>query len=236
MCYYNFAVVRIKNKVSCIIPAYNEGPRIRAVLDVISTSPFINEIIVINDGSKDDTKKVVEQYQNVKLISYSENKGKTFAVMMGLLQAKNDIIMLLDADLAGLTRADIGNLVSPVVSKKVDVSMSICQNSLLPYRILGVDFASGQRVFHKKIISDFGMLEQLPEYGLEVFLNNIIIENKLKLKIVNWKKVIAIRKSQKVGWWYGNLGEIKMTSQILSTVSFPKLVFQTIHLRSLSAR
>jgi len=223
-----------KNKVSCIIAAYNEGPWIDAVLSVISNNSLIDEIIVVNDGSKDDTKLVVEKYSNVQLISYSKNKGKTFAVMTGLSRAKGNIIMLLDADLLFLNDNDIKNLILPVTSGEADVSMSICQNSSLPYKMLGVDFESGQRVFHKKIIPDLKVLSHLPKYGLEVFINNIIIKNKLKLKIVNWGTVVAIRKSQKIGWWYGTYEEMKMTSQVVSTIPLSKLLLQIKHLRSLS--
>src|SRR3989344_4396618 len=179
-------MTQTKNKVSCIIAAYNEGPRIGAVLDAISNNSLIDEIIVVNDGSKDNTQAVVEQYSKIQLISHSENKGKTFAVMTGLSQAKSNIILLLDADLVDLNNRDIENLIRPVFSGQVNASMSICRNSLLPYKMLGIDFASGQRVFHKKIIPDLEVLSHLPKYGLEVFINSIIIKNNLKLKIVNW--------------------------------------------------
>lgn len=224
----------VKSKVSCIIAAYNEGPRIGAVLDVVSNHPLIDEIIVVNDGSKDNTKAVVEQYLNIQLISHSHNKGKTFAVMTGLLKAKNDIVILLDADLLNLSRKDVENLILPVLYGEVDISMSIWQNSLLSCKILGIDFISGQRVFNKKIIPDLKILLHLPKYGLEVFINNIIIKNKLKLKIVNWSTVVAIRKSQKVGWLYGTFGDLKMTYQAVSTISLLTFLLQTKHLKSLS--
>ena len=223
-----------ENKVSCIIAAYNEGPRIGAVLSVISGSSIIDEIIVVNDGSNDNTREIVEQYPNAQLVSYSQNKGKTFAVMTGLSRAKNDIVMLLDADLVDLNYKDIENLILPVVSGQADVSMSIWQNSALPCKILGIDLESGQRVFYKKIIPDLKILSKLPRYGLEVFINNIIVEKKLKLKIVNWDTVVAIRKSQKIGWWYGTFGDIKMTFQVVSTIPLSTLIFQIKDLKSLS--
>jgi|SRR3989344_5684573 len=223
-----------RNKVSCIIAAYNEGPRIDAVLSVISNNSLVDEIIVVNDGSEDNTKAIVEKYPNVQLISYSKNKGKTFAIMEGLSLAKSDIVMLLDADLVDLNNKDIENLILPVTSGQADVSMSIWQNSLLPCKILGIDFQSGQRVFYKKIIPDLEVLSHLPKYGLEIFINNIIVENKLKLKIVNWDTVVAIRKSQKIGWWYGTFGDIKMTFQVVSTIPLSKFIFQIKDLKSLS--
>lgn len=222
-----------KNKISCVIAAYNEGPRIGAVLSVVSNNSLIDEIIVVNDGSKDNTKAVVEQYPNVQLISYSKNKGKTFAVMKGMSQAKGDIIMLLDADLVDLNNKDIENLILPVTSGQADASMSICHNSSLPYKIIGIDLISGQRVFSKKIIPDLKVLSQLPKYGLEIFLNNIFIKNKLKLKIVEWDTVLAPRKYKKIGWWFGIFEDTKMTFQVVSTVSLPKLLFQIKHLKSL---
>ena len=225
------------SEVCVIMPVYNGAKTIELAIKSLLCQTYTQwNCVIVNDGSKDNTKLVVEQYSNVQLISYSKNKGKTFAVMTGLSRAKGNIIMLLDADLLYLNDNDIENLILPVASGEVDVSISICQNSSLPYKMLGVDFESGQRVFHKKIIPDFEVLSQLPKYGLEVFLNNIIIKNKLKLKIINWDTVMAIRKSQKIGWWYGTYEEMKMTSQVVSTIPLSKLVFQIKHLRSLSVK
>jgi len=222
-----------QTKVSCIIAAYNEENLIGKVLSVVSTHPLVDEVIVVDDSSTDNTKTVIQTYANVKLISYSPNKGKTFAVMTGLLESKNDIVMLIDADLAKLRSKDITDLINPVISGNADISITTRKNSLWIYKILGIDFVSGERVFYKEIIPDIKILSSLPKYGLEVFLNSIIIRNKLRIKIVLWNTVIATRKSAKVGWWKGTLGEIRMIRQIIRTIGLSEIFSQIKNMMSL---
>lgn len=226
----------MEQKISCIIAAYNEGPRIASVLDVVTHNPLIDEVIVVDDCSTDNTKTVVESYTNIKLISYTPNKGKTSAIMTGLLQAKNDIVMLIDADLVGLTNKDIDDLIIPVTSGQANVTISMRQNSLGLYKALGIDFISGERAFYKNTIADIGELAKLPRFGLEVFMNSIIIKNNLKIKIVKWRSVSHARKSEKMGWVQGTMHEIKMVLQIVKTIPLSKLIFQIKRMRALRVK
>ncbi len=94
--------------VSVVIPAYNEGERIELTLNKLSqylekkNSRF--EIIVIDDGSSDDTaekvRRVGETDRRIALISYAPNRGKGFAVRQGMLRAANDAVLFTDADLS----------------------------------------------------------------------------------------------------------------------------------------
>ena len=92
--------------LSVIIPAYNEALRIShtiiAIDEYLKTKPWKWEILVINDGSSDETKDVVERFQNcipcLKLISYHANKGKGYAVRTGMLEAVGRYRLFLDAD------------------------------------------------------------------------------------------------------------------------------------------
>lgn len=92
--------------LSVIIPAYNEAERLPSML--IDLRSFLKdyelsyEVIVVNDGSKDNTVNVVKDFQkdfqNLRLINNSENRGKGFAVRTGMLEAKGDVKMFADAD------------------------------------------------------------------------------------------------------------------------------------------
>lgn len=95
-------------KFSIVIPVYNEAKRIPKNIDEIF-SFFGNiknheiEIIFVNDGSKDDTKKVLEDYQKkyaFKIVGYVENKGKGYAIRQGVKIAVGDWIIFFDIDLA----------------------------------------------------------------------------------------------------------------------------------------
>jgi len=99
-----------KPYLSVVIPAYNEGSRdgagIREHLQSIKTyldnRGISYEIIVVNDGSKDDTAKVIEEYKNnipnLVFINRKENKGKLFSVQEGLLKAQGQFRLFTDAD------------------------------------------------------------------------------------------------------------------------------------------
>jgi glycosyltransferase involved in cell wall biosynthesis len=222
-------------KVSCIIPAYNEGPRIKSVLDVIGNCPSVDEIIVINDASTDNTREILEKYTNITLINQEINQGKTKAVLLGLKKSKNDLVVTIDADLLGLSIETVESLISPVVEGKVGMTISLRSNSLSTYKMLGIDFVSGERVFNKNILlSKEDELVALPNFGLEVFMNEQIINSNLPIQVVIWDKVISPRKFDKMGFLLGSLGDLKMIQQILATVSLQKCVRQIIALRKLA--
>jgi len=223
----------MRHKISCIIPAYNEADRIGNVLKVIQRHPLVDEVIVVNDGSKDHTDKVVKKFKSVRLISYKKNRGKTFALLKGIKAARNSILMFIDSDLIGLQPKNITDLVNPVKSSKADVSISIKANSLAIFKLLGLDFVSGERVFHKKILGNINELGKLTGFGFESFLNEKIIENNLRIKIVAWKNVSHARKSEKIGWVKGTLGEFSMLLQIIKTIGISGIFYQNLKMRSL---
>src|SRR5450631_507156 len=112
-------------KVSCVICAYNEVERLRNVLDIVAEHPLFDEVIVVNDGSTDETDELVRSYSTIRLLSYQKNRGKTYALSQGIRASCDGLIMLLDADLSGLTAADLYSLAEPVLGGSADMSMSL---------------------------------------------------------------------------------------------------------------
>ncbi len=159
-------------KVSCIISAYNEGSRIGKVLDAVCGHPLLDEVLVVDDGSEDNTQSVVKKYENVRLIVHEKNKGKNQAILTGINNTSGDLIFLLDADLMGLAPENITAVIEPVFKNKADVSISLIKSAPFIYREIGLDFISGERVFPRKMISDqLEKIKGLSSYGIEVFLN-----------------------------------------------------------------
>lgn len=88
--------------VSIIIPAYNKESTIAKVIESVLALDYPEkEVIVVNDGSTDKTLEICKNFEKkgkIKLISYSKNKGKAFALNTGVKASKYDIIVTVDAD------------------------------------------------------------------------------------------------------------------------------------------
>jgi dolichyl-phosphate beta-glucosyltransferase len=96
-------------KLSIIIPAYNEEDRIIHTLDAslafLNQQHFHSEIIVVSDGSTDNTRSVVESFDagdrvDLRVIEYHPNRGKGYAVRTGMLAGNGEMILFMDADYA----------------------------------------------------------------------------------------------------------------------------------------
>src|SRR5512132_3603031 len=93
---------------SIIIPAYNESERITATLESVAAyarqKQWDVEVLVVNDGSRDNTVAVVEQLARahpfIRIIENPGNRGKGYSVRNGMLQARGEILLFSDADLS----------------------------------------------------------------------------------------------------------------------------------------
>ncbi|MGO8796551.1 MAG: dolichyl-phosphate beta-glucosyltransferase [Candidatus Sulfotelmatobacter sp.] len=93
---------------SIVIPAFNEGPRLGATLEkvlaYVCERGWDAEVIVVNDGSSDNTVEIVREFAKkdpiVRLVENPGNRGKGFSVRNGMLNAQGEIIVFSDADLS----------------------------------------------------------------------------------------------------------------------------------------
>jgi glycosyltransferase involved in cell wall biosynthesis len=130
--------------LSIVIPAYNESARLgntlTAVVNYLRESWPAGEVIVVDDGSSDDTANVARSIFNdsrdlrTSVISYKRNLGKGRAVRLGLLAARGDVALFSDADLSTpITEAP--KLVEPILSGQFDVTFG---SRALDRKLIGV--------------------------------------------------------------------------------------------------
>lgn len=224
------------NKVSLIIPAYNEEKRIADVINPIKDMDLIGEIIVIDDCSKDDTSGVVNNIdsEKIKLIKHTKNKGKTQSMKDGIEASKNDIVLFLDADLSGVNQEDVENLIKPVLDNKVDLTMSIRDNSLKIYKSLKCDFVSGERCLNKEIMSHLWHKISIG-FGIEVIMNDYLLKNNMTFVSIPTKFGNTM-KSVKRGRIMGFFDEVSMIFQIAKAMPLHKVIHQMFKMSKLSKK
>lgn len=121
----------MKPDISIVIPAYNErerlGTPLRKILEYAAAADTAIEIIVVDDGSSDDTAEVAKQAFaenpdiSSNVIRYEENRGKGFAIKTGLQASNADIALFTDADLSTPIE-EITKLTDPIKRDEFDVT------------------------------------------------------------------------------------------------------------------
>lgn len=228
--------------ITCILPAYNEAPRIAAVLERVLDHRQIAEVIVIDDGSSDGTAEIAEGYRDahphLRVLRRTQNYGKTAAVAAGIAEAAGSHLLLLDSDLLGLTHADLGALIAPVASGEADVTISLRRNAPRIWRMIGLDYISGERVIPREMLGErLDALNALPRFGLEVFMNRLWIAERARIAVVSWPGVDSPMKSAKLGnWRAGVAADARMIRDIFRTIAPHRALGQIVAMRSLRVR
>lgn len=109
-------------ELSVIVPAYNEADTILEVLSQLASLDCVKEIIVVDDGSQDDTQAKVRGFNSplVKLIEMPANEGKTAAVRRGIAEVQGEITIIQDADLE-YDPSEIPAVIEPILAQRADV-------------------------------------------------------------------------------------------------------------------
>lgn len=133
------------NKLSIVIPAYNEGRTIHFILDKVKAVTLIGgiskEVILVNDCSTDDTEAAIEQYIsenpdfNIQYYKHEVNKGKGAALHTGIRQATGEFLIIQDADLE-YDPEEYNHLLKPVVMGVADVVYGSRFMGGNPHRVL----------------------------------------------------------------------------------------------------
>ena len=164
----------MKLKTTAIVCAFNEERTIESILNAICEINIFDDLIVINDGSEDETKSRINGLNLTKsftAIHLSENKGKGYAMAKGTALAKTEFLVFIDADLSNFTHKHALELLNPVLNGKADMVLGQPTKTLIHPAINPFKNLSGQRALKKMDIMP--LLEQMKtvRYGVETLIN-----------------------------------------------------------------
>ena len=173
--------------VSAIICVYNEEETIEDVIKSVSKSEMIDEIIVINDGSTDSTKKIINKIRediDIKDIHFKENKGKGYAMAIGVENAVNEIVVFIDADLSNLQEDHFAQLITPIFKNEADMVLGQASETLINYSINPFKSLTGERALLKQDV--LPVIEKIKHsrFGVETLINLHFQSQGKKIKYV----------------------------------------------------
>jgi polyisoprenyl-phosphate glycosyltransferase len=110
--------------ISAIIAAYNEEKTLAEVLTALTRNRLIDEVIVVSDGSTDGSVDIARTF-DVATIALRENRGKGYAMSVGVDYARYDTLFFVDGDMFNLTDEHIESLIRPVLRGQCDMNIGV---------------------------------------------------------------------------------------------------------------
>lgn len=184
----------INKKVVIVVPAYNEEKSIESTINGLRNIEIIDDIVVVNDGSTDNTKKILDTL-DVNVINLDTNHGKGYAMKKAIEETDCDIIGFVDGDV-GETSIEVEKLIRPVIMDEVDFTIAMFPKASDNVNIKGgfglvknlakkgvyfytgklMDTSlSGQRVYKKSVVDS---IKYIPtHYGIEIAMTIQAIRN-----------------------------------------------------------
>ncbi|MDI3543126.1 MAG: hypothetical protein PWP57_729 [Candidatus Atribacteria bacterium] len=221
-------------KITILIPAHNEAPRLSKVLESVCKIEWVDEIVVIDSHSQDGTRDVARRFP-VDVIYLDSDRGKGAALVEGIRRKKDsDIYVFLDADLVGLTEEHILALVNPLIEdQSLVMTIGVFEEGRkwgdLAQKLFPI--LNGMRGIRGKWV------RSLPDFswtrfGVEVFLTRLAQENKAGVKFLPLTGLAHYHKEEKYGPFLGFYHRVKMYIEIVQTLflykkrieNYPKLI------------
>ncbi len=202
-----------QRRVTAIVPAWNEEKTIADVIHPLLASEYIEEVIVVSDGSTDRTCEVAKA-AGARVYAFEKNQGKGQAMLYGVSQTNASVIGFFDADLKGFTKEHVEQLVLPVLSGDRVMNVGLRDKGFGFTQIaLHLPLIGGERVMERRVIE--GICPKLLKgFMVEASLNYYCRSRGYVYGAVVLKHISIRRKYEKVGYVRGVLQYVVMFYQV----------------------
>ncbi len=210
--------MKVKVKTSAIVPAHNEEPRIGTVLDTLVSSDLFDLVVVVDDGSTDDTWNEILA-RPVAGIRHPTNLGKAAALQSGLHRVPDsDAVAFIDADLLGLKTEHLESLLEPITENPTHL-MTVAQfhRARAPVDAVQKWFSilNGQRVLSRRFLNLLPDITPL-RFGIEVFMTRYARDLGPGHIQVPWRGVSHVMKEEKYGLLPGFARRLIMYKEVMA--------------------
>ncbi|MCE5222904.1 glycosyltransferase [bacterium] len=185
--------------VSVIIPAFNEESTIADVITSCRICKWVSEVIVVDDDSSDHTNEIASKAGAIVCI-LPENRGKAAALLVGARQAKNELLLLLDADLIGLQPRHVEAMIYPVMTLPAVSTVGLFTKGRFRTDLAHwlTPFLSGQRCLERDFFLSLENCSNV-RYGIEIVITKALRKQKITLNKVPLDGVTHRMKEEKRG-------------------------------------
>jgi len=212
-------------KLSVVMPVYNEAATIETIVRRVLAMAEVDELIIVDDGSTDGTRAILgelEGTERVRIILKARNEGKGSAVVVGIGEARGDLVLIQDADLEYDPRhypvllqpiyedlADVvygsrflGEARRPILFWNMVANKILTLVTNLLYNTILTDMETGYKLFRREIIA--GMTIHARRFDFEPEVTAKLLKNKVRL----YEVPIAFNprdysEGKKIGLWDG---------------------------------
>lgn len=203
-----------RQSCAVLIPAFNEAASVAGVVSV-ALAARLGTVLVVDDGSSDSTAST-SRIAGASVLRLAQNQGKGGAVAAGAAVLTEPVILLLDADLIGLTPEHLHDLADPVIHGNADMSRGVFEGGrwsttaaqqLLPQ-------LNGQRAIRRELLLGLPELSD-SRYGIEMVITEAARAEDWRTVDVPMPGVSQVTKEEKLGFLKGLRQRLRMYRDIV---------------------